>query len=47
MMDVYDAPLPPPMIPGANAGDTECLLDEDFRDLATNHNVRVNLQKQR
>ena len=41
MMDVYDTLLPPPMIPGANAGDTECLLDEDFRDLATSHNVRL------
>ena len=41
MMDVYDAPLPAPMIPGANAGDTECLLDEDFRDIATSHNVRT------
>jgi len=44
MMDVYDTPLPPPMIPGANAGDTECLLDEDFRDLATSHNVSVYLE---
>jgi small ligand-binding sensory domain FIST len=41
MMDVYDTLLPPPMIPGANAGDTECLLDEEFRDLATSHNVRA------
>ena len=38
---MYDTPLPPPMIPGANAGDTECLLDEDFRDIATSHNVRA------
>ena len=40
MLDVYDTPLPPSMIPGANAGDTECLLDEDFRDITTSHNVR-------
>ena len=44
MLDVYDTPLPRPMITGANAGDTECLLDEDFKDLATSHNVRVTVR---